>query len=248
MNGDTHKQKVICIGWHKTGTSTIGMALIKLGYEVVGARLDTTEALFENDLQSVMDIARPFDALQDVPWAALYKELDREFPASKFILTIRDEQSWLNSASKHFGDSDIPMHKWLYGKGALKGNEELFLSRYQSHNREVMGYFKGREKDLLVMNFEKGDGWEKLCPFLGHSIPNKSFPHANKGKHNYNRQDKLIYYLRQWTPNLIRKTIFNAKISLLKPFGYRDPRNRFNNFPQNRNERSKWANMEGKIT
>ena len=30
------------------------------------------------------------------------------------------------------------------------------------------------------INNWKGDGWEKLCPFLGVDIPKISFPHANK--------------------------------------------------------------------
>lgn len=234
-----NNRKVICIGWHKTGTSTMGEALIQLGYEVLGARLDTTDYLFDNDIESVIEIARPFDALSDVPWAALFKELDNAFPGSKFILTVRDEQKWLHSAKKHFGSTNFPLHKWLYGKGKLEGNEELYISRYRKHNCEVREYFKDRPDDLLIMNFEKGDGWEKLCPFLGHEIPEKQFPHANKGKHNYNTKDKLIESLRNATPDLIRKVIFNTKLALLKLFGYKDPRNKFNNFPQNRIERRK---------
>ena len=238
--------KVICIGWHKTGTSTIGMALIRLGYEVLGARLDTTDDLFNNNIESVIEVARPFDALQDVPWAALYKELDEAFPGSKFILTERDEQKWLHSAKKHFGSSHVPMHQWLYGEGVLEGNEELYLKRYQEHNREVRAYFKDRPDDLLIINFENGEGWEKVCPFLGHEIPNRPFPHANKGEHNYNSKDKVIHSLREATPNWLRKFIFNTKLNLLKPFGYNDPRNKFNNFPHNRNVLRKWKNKNTK--
>lgn len=243
MNEATQKSKVICIGWHKTGTSTIGMALIRLGYSVVGARLDTTDALFKGDMESVYNIASKFDALQDVPWAALYRELDQQFPGSKFILTTRQDENWLNSAKKHFGNSDIPLHKWLYSEGVLEGNEEMYIERYRRHNREVKEYFKHRSYDLLIMNFEEGDGWEKLCPFLGHDIPASPFPHANKGKHNYNRQDKIIHKLRSWTPGIFRKALFHSKLFLLKPFGYRDPRNKFNNFSQNRNECRKWAKL-----
>ena len=232
--------KVICIGWHKTGTSTIGMALIHLGYEVLGARLDTTDYLFSNDINSVIEISRPYDALSDVPWAALYRELDEAFPGSKFILTEREEQKWLHSAKKHFGNSHIPIHKWLYGDGVLEGSEELYLNRYRKHNKEVRKYFKDRSDDLLIMNFENGDGWNKLCSFLGHEMPQKKFPHSNKGKHNYKTKDKVIHLLRTATPDLLRKAIFNTKLALLKPFGYKDPRNKFNNFPQNRDVLRKW--------
>lgn len=243
---DQNGKKIICVGWHKTGTSTIGTALIHLGYEVLGARLDTTDYLFENDIEPVIEIARPFDVLSDVPWAALYKELDKAFPGSKFILTERDEQKWLRSAKKHFGSTHIPLHKWLYGEGVLEGNEELYVNRYRKHNREVREFFKDRPNDLLIMNFENGDGWKKLCPYVDHEIPNMKFPHSNKGKHNYNTKDKLIHSLRNATPSLIRKVIFNTKLALLKPFGYKDPRNKFNNFPQNRNELRKWDKVNRK--
>ena len=82
---------------HKTGTTSLGLALLKLGYSVLGARIDLGEKLSEGRIEEVLEIAEPFDALQDVPWALLYKELDEKFPNSKFILTVREEEKWLKS-------------------------------------------------------------------------------------------------------------------------------------------------------
>ena len=117
------KPRIFCIGWHKTGTTSLGLALLKLGYSVLGCRLDTVHALKRNDLESVLQLADRFDALQDVPWAALYRELDQRHPGSRFILTVREEMSWLASATRHFGETHIRLHEWLYGKGILIGNE-----------------------------------------------------------------------------------------------------------------------------
>ncbi|MBV6653144.1 MAG: hypothetical protein KI786_05280, partial [Mameliella sp.] len=130
-----NKPRVFCIGWHKTGTTTMGLALLELGYTVLGARLDMAEPLLEGDLSTPLEEAGKYDALQDVPWSALYKELDQQYPGSKFILTVREEATWLNSASKHFKDSYVALHEWLYGTGALKGNESAYLERYQQHYR-----------------------------------------------------------------------------------------------------------------
>jgi hypothetical protein len=94
--------KVICIGWHKTGTSSLGDALLDLGYTVTGAREDLAYSLLDGDIEPSLEVAKKFEALQDLPWAALYIELDKAFPNSKFILTVREEQDWLNSAKKHF--------------------------------------------------------------------------------------------------------------------------------------------------
>lgn len=224
-----YKPRVFCIGWHKTGTSTLGLALLDLDYEVLGARLDMSEPLLNGDVETPIQLAGNFDALQDVPWAALFKELDAAYPGSKFILTVRDEESWLNSAKKHFGSTNVGLHKWLYGEGVLQGNEELYLQRYRDHYNEVKGYFEGREKDLLVLDLIGGDGWEKLCAFLNKPVPEISFPHDNKGKHNYSRKDKMKNVLRKLVPAPLRM----LRVSILENQGMHYGKNRFNNHPIN---------------
>lgn len=229
-----HKPRVFCIGWHKTGTSSMGMALLELGYTVLGARLDMAEPLLLGDKETPIQIAGKFDALQDVPWAALYKELDEAYPGSKFILTTRSEEDWLNSALKHFKDNYIGLHKWLYEEGVLQGNEERYLQRFRQHNLEVRHYFQGRE-GFLEVNLSAGDGWEKLCRFLDEPIPRKSFPHANKGKHNYNWRNKVSVRLRSAIPAPVRK----ARVALLEWLGLHRGINRFNNAYINRAVREK---------
>ncbi len=36
--------------------------------------------------------------------------------------------------------------------------------------------------DYIIMNICNGDGWEKLCSFLGDDIPSAEFPHLGKRK------------------------------------------------------------------
>lgn len=226
--------KVICIGWHKTGTTTLGDALLTLGYNVVGARLDLAESLLKNDTSRAINLAQQFTALQDVPWNALYKELDEKYPGSKFILTIRNEDKWLLSAQKHFRDNYSPMREWLYGNGVLKGNEELYINRFRKHYEEVSSYFKGRENDLLIMDLSQGDNWDKLCDFLKKPKPNKVFPHSNKGRHQFTFKDRLIFRLKNSVPMPIRE----LRLSLLKALGKPDPRHRFNNREGNQKVRN----------
>lgn len=227
-------QKVFCIGWHKTGTTTLGDALLKLGYKVLGARLDLAEKLQAGKLDEVLDEAQDYDALQDVPWNALFKQLDKRFPDSKFVLTIRDERKWILSATKHFGKAYSPMREWLYGVGVLSGSENIYLERYKRHYAEVLEYFKDRPSDLLIMDLEQGDGWEKLCAFLDHRIPYEKFPHSNKAKHSFTAKDRILDYLRNLVPLPIRL----LRMKFLKFFGVPDPRHRFNNRVQNEQVRS----------
>jgi hypothetical protein len=225
--------KVICIGWHKTGTTTIGDALLILGYSVLGARLDLANFLKDNELEKILDVAQDFDALQDVPWNVLYKSLDKKYPGSKFILTVRDEEKWLKSASKHFGDHFFRMHEVIYGEGILLGNEELYIEKYREHNQNVRDYFVGRKNDFIEIDLNNEANWKVLCEFLDKPIPKKKFPHSNKGSHNFSSLDKVKVVLRNLVPMPIRK----LRLKILGVLGFPDPRYRFNNRIENEKER-----------
>ncbi len=182
------KHKVFCIGFHKTGPSSIDVALQKLGFKVKGFFGTEDPDIAENALPQALEFAKYYDAFQDNPWPILYKELDNAFPGSKFILLLRQPDSWLKSQLKHFGDRDNAMRTWIYGVGSPEGNEDIYLARYMAHNDEVRDYFKDRPQDLLIMDLSKGDGWEILCPFLDEKIPNSPFPHANDAKKREKRK------------------------------------------------------------
>jgi hypothetical protein len=231
--------KVICLGWHKTGTSTMGLALLQLGYKVVGARLDTVDDLVAGRADRVVDLAREFDGFQDVPWAALYRELDEAFPGSKFILVERDEERWLHSAKTHFADAQIPMHEWLYGEGVLEGNEALYLERYRRHYAEVRDYFSDRQDDILDFSLERDDGWEKLCRFLDAPIPASAFPHENKGAHSFNARDRIVDAARRAVPLTVRRRLFGLRLRLRQLRGLPDPRDRFHNLEASQSNRGR---------
>jgi len=176
------KTKVFCIGFHKTGTTSLEVALKTLGYRVTGPNgtKDPDIAARVHDMADEL-VAR-FDAFQDNPWPVLYRDLDRKYPGSKFILTMRSPESWIASQVRDFGLTETPMRKWIYGDhaGCPEGNEDVYLERYTRHNREVLEYFRDRPDDLLVLDLPGGDGWPELCAFLGHPVPDQPFPHANK--------------------------------------------------------------------
>jgi hypothetical protein len=56
----------------------------------------------------------------------------------------------------------------------------LFSAAYDRHHQDVLGYFRGREGDLLVLNICAGEGWERLSPFLGREVPQDPFPWENR--------------------------------------------------------------------
>lgn len=177
----TTRPKVFCIGFHKTGTTSLARALQTLGYRVTGPNAIHDIDIANNVVAMATDLAQQFDAFQDNPWPIIYQEMDALFPGSKFILTVRDPQAWINSQIRRFGDFSTPMREWIYGVGCPKGNEDIYIQRLETHNAQVLSYFKDRPDDLLVMDLGRGDGWDKLCAHLQTARPDMPFPHANKG-------------------------------------------------------------------
>ena len=122
---------------------------------------------------------------------------------------MRDEDSWLQSALNHFGHEKSEMRLWIYKRDCLVGNEEIYLKKYREHNRTVLEYFKYRSDDLLIVDWQKGYGWEQLCGFLGEDIPPKSFPHINKG--NYSKFKNMNFSEMK---NLIKTYSFRLSRSI----------------------------------
>jgi hypothetical protein len=201
------KSKVFCVGFHKTGTSSLGVALGKLDYRVAGPSGVYDPNIEKIALTMAYDLVEKFDAFQDNPWPILYKQLDEKYPGSKFILMLRNPESWIRSQVMHFGRKSTPMRKWIYGVGYPEGNEQIYIRRFEAHNADVLDYFKDRPQDLLVMDLSKGDGWEKLCPFLGVEIPNIPFPHANEASVREKASSKSIFSKTKNTINRVTKPL-----------------------------------------
>lgn len=174
--------KIFGTGLQRTGTMSLTTALKKLNYQA---------NQFPKELYT--DIHHPiideFDAFTDFPIPILYKVLDRTYPGSKFIHTIRDEQKWLKSVHWLFTTGSIKFntdkneyahtfHQAFYGSSEF--DEELFLSRYREHNEEVEAYFAERPHDFLKINLAEGACYEKICAFLGVPIPEEPFPYTNQ--------------------------------------------------------------------
>ena len=98
--------KIFCIGFHKTGTTSLETALTMLGYRVTGCNGINDPDIEKNVLKMAFELVGQYDAFQDNPWPIIFKELDEKFPGSKFILTLRDSKSWRHSQVKHFGQKE----------------------------------------------------------------------------------------------------------------------------------------------
>jgi hypothetical protein len=66
--------------------------------------------------------------------------------------------------------------------GVIEFDECVFRRVRAAYNARVIDYFQGRPDKLLILNVCDGEGYDKLCPFLGLDVLNEPFPHKNKGR------------------------------------------------------------------
>lgn len=201
---------MFCVGANKTGTTSMQIALRKLGYRI--GNQAKAELLIKDwargDFQKIVAYCRGANAFQDVPFSYpnTFRVMDAEFPGSKFILTLR-------SSTDEWYESLVRFHTKLVGKGRIPTVDDLrqfgyrypgFLwdaarlrygadesklydrehygHCYEEHNRAVMEHFKDRPNDLLVLNVSDANAMERLMTFLGYPYNGEKMPHANASK------------------------------------------------------------------
>lgn len=157
------------IGLGKTGTHSLCEAMGILGYK-------SKHHPSRKDLKYKLD---DYDFLNDHVIAWQYKFLDHNYPGSKFILCTRELESWVKS----YRDSAIPNSGSFFTRqsrfmlyGASQFDETLWRKAHPKYYAEVFKHFANRKEDLLVMNIRAGDGWEKLCKWLGKDVLDIPFP------------------------------------------------------------------------
>ncbi len=130
-----------------------------------------------------------YDAFTDNPAPLLFRQVDRWYPGSRFVLTMRDTASWLASAEWLFskgrekwkwGPWEHCIHQRLYGFVDSAFNARRAREVYERHNDSVREYFKNRDADLLIIDWLTTNEWGALCEFLRKPIPPDPIPHLNK--------------------------------------------------------------------
>ncbi len=177
-----HRPKLFGIGMQRTGTTSLAEAARILGWTVChGDYTRFPGALDLNDL-----IYQRYDMFCDTPFFTLYEKLDQNFPGSLFVLTLREEDRWVESVRRLFQvngqfirSPSIRLHHTLV-YGASTFDEMRVRSAFRRHNARIKAYFVDRPGDLLCLDFSEGASWDELCSFVKCPRPNLPFPHLNK--------------------------------------------------------------------
>ncbi|MBR9921968.1 MAG: hypothetical protein GYB31_14100 [Bacteroidetes bacterium] len=174
-----YKNKVFCIGYNKTGTTSFGAGMKVLGYRNASFNKKVwREYYLKGDLKKVIRFASKYDSFDDLPWLLedLIPVLDLEFPESKFVYLERNEADWLSS-----------LRRWKKNVKNEEINDVLELSRFREHRKFILEYFKGRNgEDFLILDISDELGLMKLARFLGVQAPQSAFPKLNVSR---GRQD-----------------------------------------------------------
>ncbi|MCF8878863.1 hypothetical protein L5876_03425 [Hyphobacterium sp. SN044] len=192
FGSDPDKPKVFGIGLSRTGTRSLTSALQILGWDCSHYPIDEDTYTELSNGQYDLSLFKDYDGLTDITTVPFYQQFDKQYPGSKFILTVRDKDSWLRSCQNHwfnrpaFAPTDDPdeethllMRQFLRSAvfGCYTFVPDRFSWVYDRHIAEVKEYFKDRPEDLLIIDVVGGEGFEKLAPFLNRPKPAQPFPH-----------------------------------------------------------------------
>ncbi|GAA5795579.1 P-loop containing nucleoside triphosphate hydrolase protein [Helicostylum pulchrum] len=197
--------KVICAGFGRTGTESLRYALNILGYTTHHMKCFFTDpnldyngfyhAYKHRDEADWDKLLADYDAVTDFSAATFYYDLHKKYPDAKVILNVRSADSWYNSVKNTLFQTitQLPIPEEgtkqfdilrLCSMVCLDGrvfNPEYFLKEeeikqlYRDHIEEVK---RNIPKEQLLV-FELGEGWERVCKFLGKDVPDVPYPKTN---------------------------------------------------------------------
>lgn len=182
--------KIFCIGLSKTGTNSLCEALRLLGFDII-------HYPGPDFLDKIDDV----DGVADLPACRFYKDLHIKYPDAKFILTSRDESSWLKSIEKHYTRRP-PSTLSQWGKenrmeifDTMHFHEEILSISKRKYEREVLTHFQGNPNFIhLPMEMMDEFGWKMLTRLTGRARPKVDFPHANSAPERTQTVDVVYPY------------------------------------------------------
>lgn len=193
--------KVVGAGFGRTGTTSMKAALEQIGFGPCYHMFEVFEHGFADTWQQIADGGTPdWDAVfkgyaATVDWPACnnYAELAAKYPHAKVLLTRRPAEDWYRSCMNTIfvgmikgPNPDAPaankamlrMVTKLIAENTFGGDltdKDNAIRIYEAHNQQVIDTIPA---DRLLV-YEVGEGWDRLCAFLGVPVPDTPFPKTN---------------------------------------------------------------------
>jgi len=196
--------KVLGAGFGRTGTMSLKIALEKLG---IGPCYHMRELVSHpSHIKIWYDISHGehpnwdrlfsgFNSAVDFPVCLFYEELVNKFPDAKFILTLRDFDTWYESTANTIYKVPTMLPDWfkrvvypirmfielqvnLIWVGLFKNNFSDRESTELVYNEHIESVKKTIPADKLLI-YRVNEGWDPLCEFLNVDKPEIPFPKVN---------------------------------------------------------------------
>jgi Sulfotransferase domain len=231
---------IIGAGLPRTGTLSLKTAVEQLGFGPCFHCLDGSASIVERVFSLALD-RRPIDwdgifhgynAAVDVPFSWFYRDIAEKCPSAKFILTVRDPNAWFDSIQAIQPFLQAAERADASGDGAAKlwavippevaeilkfQNRESVVAAFEQFNSGVQNAIPADR--LLVLDVNQG--WQRLCEFLGASVPHAPFPHVNLRKEFpslFRRMVERHLRLRaRWQPTGRGRQPYHVRHSYLAP-------------------------------
>jgi hypothetical protein len=191
--------RVIGAGWGRTGTLSTKVALERLGFGPCYHMIEVFRTHPEHRAQwrraaagehvDWSGIFAGYEGAVDWPACAFWRELAEAYPEAKVLLTYRPAADWYESFDatisngiprEHPGEGDetgAMMNEVIVKRSfeGRAGSRDELIERYEEHVAEVR---EELPSDRLLL-WSPVEGWERLCDFLGVSVPAEPFPRVN---------------------------------------------------------------------
>jgi hypothetical protein len=187
--------KIVGTGLGRTGTKSMQTALAMLGFGPCHHMVEVFQHPESMQLWIDAGEGRPdweaifngYNSTVDYPSAAYWRELTSYYPDAKVLHTVRDPDQWFDSVhatilapdglSRRGGD-DVRAQFFASVLRRLPSQPDdraVMTDHFRRHTQAVMAAIPPQR--LLV--FRMGEGWERLCRFLGVPVPAEPYPSEN---------------------------------------------------------------------
>jgi hypothetical protein len=178
------RRRIFGIGLNKTGTMSFDEALTILGF----TSLHDGGPEIHDAVQRAIDVGAPllsyldprFDAFSDIGLLSRrFRLLDSQYPGSRFVLTVRPVDVWIDSRRRHVERNLALKEVGEYDGTFLVIDEQKWAREWDDHTKRVHTYFDGRA-DFIEVDLTRNPDWGPLCKLLGVAEPEVPFPWVNR--------------------------------------------------------------------
>jgi len=187
--------KIVGAGLGRTGTKSMQTALTMLGFGPCHHMLEVFQ--HPESMQQWIDageeradwdaVFKDYNSAVDYPSAAYWRELIGHYPNAKVLLTMRDPDEWFDSVQATIlapqsmarrDEDDVPARFFASIRRRLPARLDDRASMTDYFRRHAAAVTAGVSPDRLLI-YRTGEGWERLCSFLGVPAPAQPFPSEN---------------------------------------------------------------------